>query len=154
MKQVQQRELEPQEILQESINKYKIDSFYVAYSGGKDSGIVLDYVAKNFPKQFKGAVFCNTGIATDACIQFVRSVCKKNGYPLFEVKPSDVKRKKDSKYGYKKGEPFSFENMVLQFGFPKQHVHDTIMGILKHQPMREFINQKIKHLEIPVCPAQ
>ena len=146
---VLKKELEPEEILQEAIDTYEIDSFYVAYSGGKDSGIVLNYVAKNFPKQFKGAVFCNTGIATDACIKFVRNECKKNSYPLFEVKPSDVKRKKDSKYGRKKGEPFSFEDLVLQFGFPKQHVHDTIMGILKHQPMREFINRKIKSGEKP-----
>ena len=141
---VLKKELEPEEILHQAIDTYEIDSFYVAYSGGKDSGIVLNYVAKNFPKQFKGAIFCNTGIATDACVQFVRSVCKKNGYPLFEVKPSDVKRKKDNKYGRKKGEPFSFEDLVLQWGFPHHHIHDKIMGILKHQPMREFIKQKIK----------
>ena len=144
MKQVQERELEPNEILEESINKYNIDSFYVAYSGGKDSGIVLDYVAKNFPKQFKGAMFCNTGIAVKECISFVREYCNENNYPLFEVKTADVLRKKNNKYGRLKGEPFTFEDLVLQFGFPKQYLHDKIMGILKHQPMREFINSRIE----------
>ena len=138
------REKEPNEILQEAIDDYNVDSFYVAYSGGKDSGIVLDYVAKNFPKQFKGAMFCNTGIGVKECINFVREQCKKNNYPLFEVKTEDVLRKKDNKYGRKKGEAFSFEDLVLQFGFPKQSMHDKIMGILKHQPMREFINKRME----------
>jgi len=138
------RELEPSEILQEAIDDYNVDSFYVAYSGGKDSGIVLDYVAKNFPKQFKGAMFCNTGIAVKECVNFVREHCKKKNYPLFEVKTSDVLRKKDNKYGRKKGEPFTFEDLVLQIGFPKQSMHDKVMGVLKKQPMRQFINKRME----------
>ena len=140
-------EQEPNEILQEAIDDYNVDSFYVAYSGGKDSGIVLDYVAKNFPKQFKGALFCNTGIAVKECVNFVQENCKKNNYPLFEVKTESVLRKKDGKYGEKKGEPFSFENLVLQMGFPKQSIHDHVMGVLKHHPMRQFIKSRVKNGE-------
>ena len=50
------KELEPAEILNEAITK-GITSFYVAYSGGKDSGIVLDVVAKNYPNNLPTQTF-------------------------------------------------------------------------------------------------
>ena len=101
------KELEPTEILNEAITK-GITSFYVAYSGGKDSGIVLDVVAKNYPNNFKGVVFVNTGIGTQATIDFVKDYCQKKCYPLFIVKPENVKRKKD-------GTPFGYEDLIELF---------------------------------------
>ena len=78
-----QQELEPNNIFDIAIKDWKIDSFYVAYSGGKDSGIALDLCAKQYPNQFKGVVFVNTGIATNQTIDFVTSFCKEKKYPLF-----------------------------------------------------------------------
>ena len=86
MKLEEQRELTPLEILQSAINDYNIDSFYVAYSGGKDSGIALDYVSHNFSKQFKGVIFVNTGIATKATVEFVKDYCKKHEEKYIEDK--------------------------------------------------------------------
>jgi len=141
MKQVQQRELEPNEILQESINKYKIDSFYVAYSGGKDSGIALNYVANNFSKQFRGVIFVNTGIGTEATIDFVKSYCKAKKYPLFILKPENVIRKD--------GTPYSYENLVMRWGFPTFSGHRITMQQLKFFPIRQFIQQKMKEGKKP-----
>ena len=141
MKLEEQRELTPLEILQSAINDYNIDSFYVAYSGGKDSGIALDYVSHNFSKQFKGVIFVNTGIGTQATIDFVKSYCKSEKYPLFILKPENVIRKD--------GTPYSYENLVMRWGFPTFSGHRITMQQLKFFPIRQFIQQKMKEGEKP-----
>jgi len=137
----------PNEILNEVIEQGYTE-FYVAYSGGKDSGIVLDLVSKEYPDQFKGVIFVNTGIATNATIDFVQDWCKKNNYPLHILHSYDVKRVKKSKYG-KIGDPFTYENLVLSGGFPTAGGHHFTMARLKYYPMRKFIFGRIKNGENP-----
>ena len=72
------KEKTPNEIMDEAIN-HGLTDFYVAYSGGKDSGIVLDYITKEFPENFRGVIFVDTGIATKATVDFVTDYCKKHG---------------------------------------------------------------------------
>ena len=134
------KELEPAEILDRTISE-GITDFYVAYSGGKDSGIVLDIVAKNYPNNFKGVIFVDTGIATDATINFVKEYCNKRKYPLFVLSPKDVKRKN--------GIAYSYEDLVKTQGFPGQGIHGGVMATLKLFPIRQFIGQKIKEGEKP-----
>jgi len=130
-----QKELQPNEILDQAISQ-DITDFYVAYSGGKDSGIVLDIIAKNYPDNFRGVVFVDTGIATDATINFVKDYCSKRAYPLYVLKPENVVRKN--------GIPFSYENLVMTYGFPSQRGHTVTMRYLKFFPIRQFIQQRIK----------
>ena len=130
------QELEPNEILDQAISQGLTD-FYVAYSGGKDSGIVLDIVAKNYPDNFRGVVFVNTGIATDATVSFVKDYCSKRAYPLYVLKPENVVRKN--------GIPFSYENLVMTYGFPKEAFHRQTMQYLKYFPIRKFIKDRIAH---------
>ena len=141
------KELEPAEILDRTISE-GITDFYVAYSGGKDSGIVLDIVAKNYPNNFKGVIFVDTGIATDATINFVKEYCNKRKYPLFVLHPETVKRKKDGN-GMKEGDEFNYTNLVLKYGFPSAFSHNATMATLKLFPIRQFIGQKIKEGEKP-----
>jgi len=141
------KELEPAEILNEAITK-GITSFYVAYSGGKDSGIILDIIAKEFSQYFKGVIFVDTGIATKATIKFVEDYCKERNYRLYHLYANDIKRQKDTHVG-KIGEPFSFENLVLTYGFPKQALHTITMRWIKYYSMRNFISQRIKAGEKP-----
>ncbi len=137
----------PNEILDEAIGRGFTD-FYVAYSGGKDSGIVLDLISKEYPDNFKGVIFVDTGIATNDTIEFVKDWCDKHKYPLNMLHASDVKRVRKSEYG-KIGDPFTFENLVLNFGFPTAGGHGLTMGWLKYYPMRKFIHGKIKDGENP-----
>jgi len=137
----------PNEIITEAIDQGLTD-FYVAYSGGKDSGIVLDIVAKNYTDNFKGVIFVNTGIATQATIDFVKDYCNDHNYKLYTLYPHDVKRKKISKYG-KIGDPFTYENRILYHGFPMSGSHNITMAELKFYPMRTFIGKKIKNGERP-----
>ena len=137
----------PKEIMQESID-LGLKEFYVAYSGGKDSGIALDFMAKEFPQYFKGVVFVNTGIGTDATINFVENYCKERGYTLYHLHAEDVKRKIDTHVG-KKGEPFDFEHLVMAYGFPQQPLHTVTMRWLKMFSLRQFIFERIAKGENP-----
>jgi len=139
--------MNPNEIIDQAINEGYTD-FYVAYSGGKDSGIVLDFISKEYPHNFKGVIFVDTGISTNMTLDFVKNYCKEHNYKLNLLHPYDVKRKKESKYGHP-GDPFTFENLVLNFGFPKASGHNVTMAWLKYYPMRKFIHQKIKDNENP-----
>ena len=138
---------DPHEIIKEAIDQNYTD-FYVAYSGGKDSGIVLDFISKEYPQNFKGVIYVDTGIATNMTLKFVKNYCKDHNYKLNLLHSYDVKRKKESKYG-KPGDPFTFENLVLNYGFPKASGHNITMAWLKYYPIRQFIQKKIKDNEKP-----
>jgi 3'-phosphoadenosine 5'-phosphosulfate sulfotransferase (PAPS reductase)/FAD synthetase len=140
-------EQEPNEIMKEAIDQ-GLTHFYVGYSGGKDSGICLDLIAKNYPKYFKGVLFINTGIGTQETLDFVKEWCKQKNYPLFIVRPEDVKRVKEGKYG-KSGDCFSYSALVNSKGFPKAGLHTTTMRVLKYFPMRKFIYDRLRLGEKP-----
>jgi len=112
----------PLDILQEAIDIYDRDSFYVGFSGGKDSTVVADMVKKNFPDQFRGVIYCNTGIGTKETLKFVKSYCKEKKWKLNIVVPKK-----------------SFEAQVLDGGFPKAGMHNITMRYLKYAPLRRFI---------------
>jgi len=137
----------PNEIMQEALDA-GLKDFYVAYSGGKDSGIVLDLISKEYPQYFKGVIFAETGIGTDATTDFIKTYCHDRGYPLFIVKPEDVIRKKNTTRG-KVGEPFSYKALVLNYGFPKQAFHTVTMRHLKYFPLRKFIYDRLALGEKP-----
>ena len=143
------QELEPNEIIDQALSQ-GITDFYVGYSGGKDSGIVLDIIAKNYPDNFRGVVFADTGIGTEATMDFVKSYCNEKKYSLFIISQNDMIRKKDTKLGKKGGKfNFSYTDIVLEHGFPKHGVHTTIMRKLKYMPMRYFILSRIEKGENP-----
>ena len=140
-------EKSPDEIIQEALGK-GITDFYVAYSGGKDSGIALDFMAKNYPNLFRGVVFVDTGIGIADTKKFIIDFCSRKNYPLTIMNPSDVIRTKTTSRG-KPGEVFSYEKLVLTYGFPRQAFHTVTMQHLKYFPIRKFIYDKIRAGENP-----
>ena len=138
---------EPKEIMQDALDSGLTD-FYVAFSGGKDSGVVLDIMQKEFPEQFKGVLFCDTGIGTDDTKNFIKEYCEERKYPLHIVSPEDVIRKRNTNRGIA-GESYSYEALVLNYGFPKQAFHTVTMRHLKYFPMRKFIYDRIALGENP-----
>ena len=74
------KEKTPEEILDYTLS-IGHNSFYVGYSGGKDSGIVLNLVATKYPNFFKGVIYVDTGIGTDDTKNFVIQFCKEKNYP-------------------------------------------------------------------------
>ena len=87
--------------IQEWINEYGAEGVYVAFSGGKDSTVLLHIVREMYPN-IEG-VFANTGNEFPEIIQFVRKqenikwvkprksfakVIKEEGYPVISKKTS------------------------------------------------------------------
>ena len=71
---------------------------YVAFSGGKDSSVLLDLVRiidKSIP-----AVFVNTGNEFPDIIKFVRHLRDDKGYNIVELHPKMTPRQVWEKYGF------------------------------------------------------
>ena len=87
--------------IQEWINEYGAEGVYVAFSGGKDSTVLLHIVREMYPNV--EGVFANTGNEFPEIVQFVRKqenikwvkprksfakVIKEEGYPIISKKTS------------------------------------------------------------------
>ena len=85
----------------EWVNEYGVEGVYVAFSGGKDSTVLLHIVRSLYPS-IEG-VFANTGNEFPEIVQFVRKqenikwvrprksfakVLKEEGYPVISKKQS------------------------------------------------------------------
>lgn len=71
--------------------KYKdrLDIFHVAFSGGKDSAVLLDLVKRALPKKSFVVVFGDTGMEfpdTYKAVEREREACEKDGTPFYEAK--------------------------------------------------------------------
>ncbi len=140
------KEKSPEEVLDYTLS-IGHNSFYVGYSGGKDSGIVLDLIANKYAHFFKGVIYVDTGIGTDATKNFVIDFCKEKNYTLHILSPNDVKAA--GRGNLAEGEPFNYENLVKVFGFPKKSFHNNTMAWLKYYPIREFIDSRWRMGEKP-----
>lgn len=117
------------EIMDEAIEKYKLDSIYVLLSGGKDSVCVADFVAKNYPKQFKGVVFTNTGLGAQETRKFVLRYCKEKGWPL------------EMTWAHKEHDRFI--HVIQKYGFAGPGNHGMWMGYLKYHAWFYFMKYKL-----------
>ncbi len=68
--------------------KSKVDVFYVAFSGGKDSVVALDIVQKALPHNAFKVLFGDTGMEfsdTYAAIDKVQDICETNGISFYRA---------------------------------------------------------------------
>lgn len=117
----------PDQIIHDLINNHKKKNFYVLFSGGKDSVSIAHYIASNYPENFKGVVFTNTGISSQITRKFVLDYCKKMNWQLHMTwarKP--------------------YYDIVMEHGFPNPKSHRIIMGYLKFQSWYYFLKNKKK----------
>lgn len=67
----------------------KLDIFHVAFSGGKDSAVLLDLVKKSLPKKSFVVVFGDTGMEfpdTYKTVEITRQSCEKDDIPFYVSK--------------------------------------------------------------------
>jgi len=101
------------------------DSFIVATSGGKDSGVVLDMAYK---KDIVDAVFyikTNTGVQMTE--DFVIDRCNELGLKCYIREPAP--------------HPYVYVAYCLYAGFPDVSLHNSIMKYLKYYPMLKFVTE-------------
>ena len=84
---------ETRQRIAEWVEHWGEDKCYVAFSGGKDSTVLLDIVRRDYPNI--PAVFCNTGLEFPEIVQFVRSVDN-----VVWLKPKMSFQEVIEKYGY------------------------------------------------------
>ena len=97
--------MKTQQRIREWVNEYGEDGVYVAFSGGKDSTVLLHIVRSLYPNV--EGVFANTGNEFPEIVQFVRKqenikwvkprksftkVLKEEGYPIISKKTSRMLR--------------------------------------------------------------
>jgi len=119
----------PEEIMSEVMQKYGYNRFYVLMSGGKDSVCVADFISKNYPEEFAGIVFTNTGLGATATRKFVVDYAKKRGWKIHMTWASEKER---------------FYNIAMRFGFAFAGNHSMWMGYLKMHTWYYFLHPKIK----------
>lgn len=119
--------LSPKEIIEdELIKKHKKDKFYVLYSGGKDSGCVDDFIAKNYPEYYGGRVFTNTTIASQITRKFALEYSKELNRPI------------EMTWARK-----TFYDIIIKKGFPGAGSHGIIMGYLKFHSWYYYMKDKV-----------
>ena len=101
------------------------DTFIVGYSGGKDSGKVLDKLLKM--NKLYGVLHLRTNTGVKITEDFVINQCKELGVKLFIREPTPLS--------------FAYVAYCLQFGFPGPNMHSAIMKILKYKTMQKFVQE-------------
>ncbi len=97
------------------------------YSGGKDSVSTAHYISENYPDNFAGVVFTNTGIGSNVTRKFVLEYCREMNWPLI--------------FTWAK---ISYYDSVMEYGFPGAGSHRLIMGYLKYHSWYWFLRDKLK----------
>lgn len=66
--------------------QHKLDIFHVAFSGGKDSAVLLDLVKKALPKDSFVVIFGDTGMEfpdTYEAVEYTKRQCEEDGTPFY-----------------------------------------------------------------------
>lgn len=69
--------------------KHRLDIFHVAYSGGKDSAVLLDLVKKALPKGSYVVIFGDTGMEfpdTYKVVKLTEKQCEEEGIPFYTAR--------------------------------------------------------------------
>lgn len=124
---------EPQtekQIFDELIDDHKITKFYPLYSGGQDSGCIVDYCYKNYPEYTENAVFTCTGIGSPMTRKFALEYAKERQWDI------------ELTWARK-----SYYDIIMENGFPGAGSHRIIMGYLKFQSWYYYLKPKLKQGE-------
>lgn len=115
------------EILSAAIDEWKPVKTYVLFSGGNDSTALLHMMWQT--GKVDAAVHINTGIGIEDTRVFVRDFCRDYGIPLIEKHPPDK----------------SYEELVVELGFPGPAMHNVMYRMLKERAIRELVRETKTH---------
>lgn len=107
---------------------------YVAFSGGKDSTVLLDLV-RMVDKDIE-AVFVNTGNEYPDIIKFVRHLCDDLGYNIREIHPKMKPREIWAKYGFPLVSKEQAEYIEWYRKYPK--LYESKKKMREENPKRNF----------------
>ena len=108
------------EVVNEAIEKYNPSHVFGLFSGGHDS-LCACHIASQ-ATQFDGCIHINTGIGIEETRQFVRDTCNYYEWSLDERHP-----------------PVSYEQLVIDQGFPGPGMHWKMYQRLKERCLRDVL---------------
>ena len=111
----------PENIVERAVAEHQPNNVFAAVSGGNDSTVLLAEVRH----LIDGVVHVNTGIGIEETRQYVRDLCKSWNLPLIEMHPPDK----------------TYEDFVLEFGFPGPAAHIYAYSWLKERALRNVRRQ-------------
>jgi 3'-phosphoadenosine 5'-phosphosulfate sulfotransferase (PAPS reductase)/FAD synthetase len=109
-----------------------IDTFIAGYSGGKDSGMVVDKLYQ--ANMLDGVFHIRTNTGVQVTEDFVIDQCQSLGVKLDIREPTPL--------------AYAYVAFCLEFGFPGPKLHSSIMKILKYRTMKKYVQEpqfKNKH---------
>lgn len=107
-------------LITEARERYAPKTVVAMYSGGNDSTTMLHLVRE----QVDAACHINTGIGIERTRQFVRDTCADWNLPLIEELTAE-----------------SYEDIVLEYGFPGPSMHRVMYSRLKERPLRQVVKR-------------
>lgn len=119
-------------IIDAAIEAEKPSQVFAMFSGGHDS-LTATAITAEHPR-FTAAVHVNTGIGIEATREFVRDTCRRRGWPLIEVGPPETLRDV-----YENTQ--TYEDIVLDMGFPGPAQHPMMYNRLKERAIRAFVRE-------------
>lgn len=110
-------------VVSAAIAEHKPSKVFALFSGGHDS-LVATHVMSQHPA-FSGVVHIDTGIGLEETQQFVVDNCAREGWPLHILRGS-----------------FSYEQLVIRYGFPGPASHGYMYRYLKERPLMRFLGEQ------------
>jgi phosphoadenosine phosphosulfate reductase len=112
--------------IQKAIQEYEPTAYFAGFSGGDDSLVATDFLHRLMPARAR-TVHINTGIGFRATRDYVRSMCREQGWRLEEIRA-----KEDCGQDY---DEIVRGNEKVPGGFP---------GPAAHQPPNSYIYDRLK----------
>jgi 3'-phosphoadenosine 5'-phosphosulfate sulfotransferase (PAPS reductase)/FAD synthetase len=125
---------DPGAIIESAGRNHRPSKAFVLFSGGKDSSVTLDYMARFHRDKFAGALHINTGIGIPSTREFAKAFCDERDIPFHEARA-----------------PIAYEDLVVrgwwntekkrrENGFPGPAAHLFTYSMLKERPLDAFVS--------------
>lgn len=125
--------------IQQIINKYGENNFYISFSGGKDSTVLSELIDIAIPNNKIPRVYANTGIELNMIRDFVYDMAKKDDRVVI-IKPSTPIKQMLEKEGY----PF------------KSKIHSHCVNLYQTDPTKKmwqgYTGKRPEHWHTRTCP--
>lgn len=125
--------------IQQIVNQYGEDNFYISFSGGKDSTVLHYLIDLALPNNKIPRVYANTGIELNMIRDFVYDMAKKDDRVVI-IKPSTPIKQMLEKEGY----PF------------KSKIHSHCVNLYQTDPIKKmwqgYTGKRPEHWHANTCP--
>jgi 3'-phosphoadenosine 5'-phosphosulfate sulfotransferase (PAPS reductase)/FAD synthetase len=115
----------PREIIERAIGEHGPSKLFVLFSGGKDSTVMLDVMAKECREYITGVVHVRTGISVPQTLEFCAERTKALGLEFIDLHTKA-----------------NYWEMIREYGFPGPGIHNIYYNELKGDVIDAFVQSE------------